>query len=316
MIHALSYVMDTTDELTSNLEELGYRVRIASIDHLPMLKKQIEEQHNQGLLDDQFYQERLAWFRFEIPNSLQNAKSLISVAVPRPQTRAVFTWNGNRCPLIIPPTYTGYNIIAKRVESLLEGILSKKRYKLARTELPLKLLAARSGLVQYGRNNISYVSGMGSFFELVAFYSDLPCEVDDWKEATMMKQCESCELCRLACPTGAITSNRFLLRAERCITYQNEKKGDVPFPDWLAGSWHNSLEGCMRCQIACPVDKPFREWVGEEEEFSEEETLLLLSGTSIDKLAKETIGKLERLDILADLNILPRNLGCFFRKHE
>jgi epoxyqueuosine reductase len=304
------------DELASTLLELGYSARTVSVDHLPLLKKQIDEQRNQGLLDDQFYQERLAWVRFEVPNNLQNAQSIITIAVPRPQTRAVFTLNGNRHPLIIPPTYTAYNIIAQRVEDLFGRELGKKGHKVARTALPLKLLAARSGLVQYGRNNISYVPGMGSFLELVGLYSDMPCEVDDWQEATMMKNCEGCELCRLACPTGAIPSDRFLLRAERCISYHNEKKGDVPFPAWLAVSWHNSLEGCMRCQWSCPVDKPFIGWVGEEEEFSEEETSLLLAGASADNLTKETIKKLKRLDILTDLSILPRNLGVFFRKNE
>jgi epoxyqueuosine reductase len=132
----------------------------------------------------------------------------------------------------------------------------------------------------------------------------------------MLQACEKCDLCRRACPTGAIPSDRFLLRAERCISYHNEKKGDIPFPSWMDVRWHNCIEGCMRCQRACPVDKHFLDWVEDEEEFSEEETALLLEGASRERLHEETVRKLANLDILNDLGILPRNLGVFFRKHE
>lgn len=302
------------DELFDRLGKLGYQARTVSIEHLGLLQKQIEEQRSQGLLNSEFYQNRLNWFRFQIPESLLKAQSLIVVAVPRPQTRAVFTWNGIRSPLILPPTYTAYNSGTKQVESLLAKMLSEKGYRVAGTALPLKLLATRSGLGQYGRNNISYVSGMGSFLQLVAVYSDMPCEEDSWQEPLMLQACEKCELCRRACPTGAIPSDRFLLRAELCISYHNEKKGDIPFPSWMDASWHNCVEGCMRCQRACPLNKQFLDWVGDEEEFSEQETALLLEGTSSERLPEETVRKLRHLDILNDLGILPRNLGVFFRK--
>jgi len=304
------------DELFKRLIELGYQARTVSIEHLRLLQKQIDEQRNEGLLDNQFYQDRLAWFRFQIPESLPKAQSIIVVAVPRPQTRAIFTLNGNRRPLILPPTYTAYKGITEQVQNLLAKMLSEKGYTVTGTALPLKLLAARSGLAEYGRNNLCYVSGMGSFLQLVAVYSDMPCEENSWQQAAMMHTCEDCELCRRACPTGAVPSDRFLLRAERCITYHNEKKGDVPFPSWLDASWHNCLEGCMRCQRACPLNKQFLDWIGEEEEFSEEETAFLLDGVSRDRLPEETVRKLVHLDILDDLGILPRNLGVFFKKHE
>jgi len=287
-----------------------------SVEHLPLLQKQIEEQRNQKLLDPQFFQERLSWVRFEVPESLPKAKSIIVAAVPRPQTRAVFTWNGVRRPLVLPPTYTAYGVVIKQVQDLLTQSLSERGCNVARTALPFKLLAARSGLVQYGRNNITYAPGLGSFLQLAAYYTDMPCEEDSWQEPTMMQACEKCDLCRRACPTGAIPSDRFLLRAELCISYHNEKKGDIQFPSWMDPSWHNCIEGCMRCQRACPVDKQFLNWVEDEVEFSEEETAMLLEGTPREKLPEETAEKLTHLDILDDVGILPRNLGVFFKKKE
>lgn len=304
------------DELFVRLKERGYQARMVSISHLQLLRKEIDNFRDRGLLEKGFYQDRLTWFSFQVPENLPKAQSLIVVAIPRPQTRAIFTWNGQRRPLILPPTYTAYDRITEEAESLFTEILGEKDYTSTGTALPLKLLAVRSGLGQYGRNNVCYVSGMGSFLQLAAVYSDMPCEQDGWQEATMMKSCEECDLCHHACPTGAISSDRFLLHAERCISYHNEKKGDIPFPKWMDAAWHNCVVGCMRCQSACPQNKNFIKWIGEEEEFSEQETALLLQDIPKDKLPIATLTKLKHLDLIDYLSCLPRNLGIFFPPHR
>jgi epoxyqueuosine reductase len=278
------------------------------------LQNEVEERLRWGFLDKDFYQERLAWFRFQVPEELSKAQSIIAVAIPRPQSHAAFTWNGVTRALIVPPTYTAYDETRKKVEDFIAEILGQDGYKVARTGLPLKLLAVRSGLAQYGRNNICYVAGMGSFLQLVAVYSDMPCEKDQWQEPKMMKTCWDCQLCRQACPTGAIPSDRFLLRAERCISYHNEKKGDIAFPDWMKPSWHNCVVGCLHCQRACPETREFLKWIGQKEKFTEEETALLLKGVTHDQLPKATTEKLERLSLTDYLENLPRNLGVFFNR--
>jgi epoxyqueuosine reductase len=235
-------------------------------------------------------------------------------AIPRPQTRAIFMWKGRRRAFIIPPTYTSYDETPEQFEKVVADILSRAGFSLERAMLPLKQLAVRSGLGEYGRNNICYVSGMGSFLQLVAVYSDLHCEKDTWRNPMMMEQCEGCTLCLRACPTGAISSDRFLLHGEKCIAYHNEKKGAVPFPDWMAASSHNCLVGCMHCQRVCPLNKEFIKWIGAEEEFSEKETALLLEGRPLKKLPATMLKKLERLSLVDYYTSLSRNLGVFFKK--
>jgi epoxyqueuosine reductase len=299
-----------------NLTEHGYKGRILSIKHLRDLQGELERRYRDGSLEKEFYHERLSWFDFRIPENLREAKSLMVVAVPRPQSQAVFKWNEESRALILPPTYVDYEKTRKQVENFLAEILATKGYKVARTSLPLKLLAVRSGLGWYGRNNICYVPGMGSFLQLVAVYSDLPCHKDNWGEAMMMESCQNCHACRQSCPTGAISSDRFLLRAERCIVFHNEKKGDVPFPAWMDPSWHNCLVGCMVCQKVCPQNKNFLQWVEEKEEFSEEETELILKGAPRDQLPAAIIEKLRHLDLFEDADILPRNLSVFFKRQK
>jgi epoxyqueuosine reductase len=304
------------EDLLLRLEERGYQGCVVSIRRLREMQDEIEGNYKRGLFDKEFYQERLAWFDFRIPSSLPEAASLIVVAVPRPKSKAVFTWNGESRALILPPTYVAYEETRKRVEDLLAKIFDTKGFRITRTKLPLKLLAVCSGLGSYGRNNICYVPGMGSFLQLVAVYSDLPCQKDDWREAQMMESCHNCHACIQRCPTGAIPTDRFLLRAERCIVFHNEKPGDIPFPDWINPSWHNCLVGCLHCQNVCPQNKDFSQWIEGKEEFSQKETGFLLEGVPRDRLPAATVRKLEQLDLIGYLDSLRRNLGVFFKKSE
>jgi epoxyqueuosine reductase len=128
----------------------------------------------------------------------------------------------------------------------------------------------------------------------------------------MMDRCQTCEACLRICPTQAIPSDRFLLHAERCIVFHNERPPEYPFPDWIDPAAHNCVVGCMHCQRACPENRTFLEWIEGDEEFSHEETSLLLRGALPAQLPAATVQKLQRLELLDSLNTLPRNLGVFF----
>jgi epoxyqueuosine reductase len=298
----------------SKLIQKNCRIRIVSTRHLPELQREIEDRRSHGLFDKQFCEDYMFRFEFTPPEELKNAQSLIVVAMARPPTKATFTWNGKPRSFILPPTYTAYDQKRIEIENLLAVILGREGYKIATPILPLKLLATRSGLAEYGRNNICYVKGMGSFMRLAAVYSDIPCEKDEWQNTKMMARCEHCELCREACPTGAISSERFLLRAEKCLTYHNEKKGEIPFPEWIQPSWHNCLVGCLHCQRVCPENQSYLKLVGETAEFTEEETRLLMKGSLREQLSASTVKKLEYLGLMDYIDSLPRNLSVLLRK--
>ena len=296
------------DELQQRLEERGYRAGIVAAQRLADLREGIYARHRAGLLDEGLYNRYLASFEAEPPETLQETKSIIVVAVPDPQGRIFFSWEGQSVPVIVPPTYLHWRQVDNRVEEALAEIVGERGYRVALANLPKKLTAVRSGLAVYGRNNVTYVPGMGSLYRLVILWSDLPCEEDNWEELRALDACEKCEACRRACPTGAISSDRFLLHAERCLTFFNEKPGELPFPDWLDPSWHNCLVGCMRCQRVCPENKEVKDWVEGKEEFTEADTALLLAGVGQEHLPPETTEKLESLDLIELLDIIPRNL--------
>jgi epoxyqueuosine reductase len=296
------------DQLQRWLGEQGYAGGILPSQHLTDLQEDIEARHRTGLLDEDLYHEYLASFDVEPPETPFRTQSIIEVAVPDPQRRIFFSWEGQSVPVIVPPTYLHWRQVDNRVEEALAKIVGERGYRVALANLPKKLTAVRSGIAAYGRNNVTYVPDMGSLYRLVIFWSDLPCEEDNWQELRALGACEKCRACERACPTGAISSDRFLLHAERCLTFFNEKPAQVAFPDWLDPSWHNCLVGCMRCQRVCPENREVKDWVEGEEEFTEDETGLLLDGVDQEHLPQETTEKLERLDLIELLDIIPRNL--------
>lgn len=298
----------TREALLTRLEERGYRASVVSLHHLTELEKDIQRLFTKGLFDKAFYQEELTSFDFKTPDSLPQAQSLIAVAVPQPQNRVSFVLGEKPFSFLIPPTYQ--NSIDEEIKKLILGFLKPMGYRLVKAYLPLKLLAIRSGLALYGKNNIAYAHGMGSFFRLIGFYSDLPCMDDNWGELRIMESCKDCSACGKSCPASAIGSDRFLLHAERCLTYHNERSND--FPGWIDPSWHHCLVGCLICQKSCPINRSFIDRIEESEGFSQEETALLLKGASKDDLGPETLRKLERLGLLEYIGLLPRNLKVLF----
>ncbi len=290
--------------LYESIEKQGFQGKIVSIAHLNELQKEIEAHHKKGLLDEELYDAYLASFDFECHLKLADARSLIIVSAPQPQIQVTFVREDTSYPVIIPPTY---NFSADdQVADLLKAYLEPQGYQLRKVRLPEKLLAVRSGLAQYGKNNITYVKGMGSFHRPVVFISDFPCEADSWGEPKVIVQCEKCSACMKACPTDAIGSDRFLLHAERCLTFHNERAND--FPEWLSPSWHNSLVGCMICQKVCPANKDVAKWIDAGAAFDREETALILSAVSDDRLPHETFAKLKKMDMMEYYDVLGRNL--------
>ena len=297
--------METT--LIEELERRGFRARVVSIDHLHDLEDEIEHRRQAGALDEAFWEYLGTQLDFEL-NGPPGPRSLIVVAVADPLVQFSFAWNGSHTRLAVPPTYLHWQRSDARIEATLVELLEPLGYGVRRAALPKKLLAARSGLAEYGTNNIAYVAGMGSFVRFSVFFSDLPCRNDNWQEAKLMDRCQDCSACRNVCPTGAIPTDRFLLRAELCTTFHNERPRDVEFPAWLDRSVHNCLVGCLHCQRVCPENRDVLGWIEQGAEFDAEETRLLMQGTPLEQLPSRTATKLERWDLTELVELFPRNL--------
>jgi epoxyqueuosine reductase len=288
------------------LERDGCSAKAVPTSRLGQLREDIQSLHSTGALNEKVYDDYLLTMKYQVPKDFPDAKSVIVIAVPHPQLKIAFRWKGKRVETVVPPTYAFAREVDERVRNVMAKSVAPELLRLEKTILPLKTLAARSGLTLYGRNNIAYGPKKGSFLRLTAFYTDLSCEDDVWGDRKMLPACKTCRACLKACPNGVIGEDRFLIRVERCLTFLNEQSTENTFPNWVDPAAHNAIVGCMNCQKACPYDKALISSYSEGGEFSEEETEYLLQGEFKGNRAKAMEEKLKLIGL--DLSIFPRNL--------
>ena len=298
----------TASELIDRLRGRGFAGAVAGVERLPALRAAICGQVVPGGLDPQFVQERLGFFDFEPPSDFPGAASLIVTAIPLSQSRVWFHWRGRRFGVLVPPGYIGFDQAGRRVQEVVAGILTPAGYRVAPVLLPEKLIAACTGLAMYGANNVVYVPGMGSLLRLVTFFSDLPPGEAAWHAPKALPRCGGCNSCARACPTGAIEAGRFLLHAERCLVFHNERPGTIPFPEWIPAGRHECLVGCMECQRACPENRLHLGTVEDAGEFSERDTGIILEGRPEQDLPSRLAARLRGADLMAQYAVLARNL--------
>lgn len=291
--------------IISKLKVAGFKCRVISMDHLHELEKEIHSLYDRHLVDNTFYRERLTNFHFSIPETLPGARSVIIVTAFQPIMQLTFSWKSSQYKVVVPPTYA-YDTDWKALDCL-EEILGPRGFRVVKAWLPEKMLATRSGLAHYGRNNITYVDGMGSFHRPAAFFTDALLPGEYWEEPQPLDRCGRCSTCVKKCPTGAIAPDRFLLHAEKCLTFLNES--ERPFPGWLDASLHHCLIGCMICQKVCPVNRPFLDRIFQAAAFSEEETGILLENRPKTQLPVRLVEKIEPTGLLEEYNVLSRNLA-------
>jgi len=284
-------------------------LKILSIKRLYELKKDIESFVESEALNQ--FQKYIvnSIYEFEVPTVDFEIKSIVIIAVPRPAYAKVeFVWQGKKFLVasLVKSNIDGDDA-PTATRRYLKNYLTPKGYHIEYApNLPLKRLAARSGLAVYGRNNICYVEGMGSFLTLVAYFTNIPCIKDDWTEIRQAEICDSCRLCINSCPTDAIRDDRFLLDNERCLSYFNESAGE--FPQWIPLSAHHCVYDCLKCQTNCPMNIEYLNNVIGPIKFSEEETHILLSGSKFHEFSPTLQKKVKLLGMDEWLEAIPRNL--------
>lgn len=287
-----------------------------SINHLEELQADIDKLRLEGKLsDNEVFQGYLSNKRFAVPKSFPNTKSIIIIAIFNKLMLVDFHLDGKKHEVMLPPGYYSTGLSKETLQDVVLGdIIKKPGYKISRaTRVHLKLLAVRSGLGRYGRNNLVYVDEMGSLLRLSAYFTD--CQLDDdWTEVEMMDDCKDCKICMIHCPNNCITEERFVINAGKCLSLFNEVEGE--FPEWISPQAHNALIGCMRCQICCPANREFVRLTGRLEDITEEETQRILSGTADEKLLTSLSKKLRNFGPASSKEAFPiftRNLRALMR---
>ena len=302
----------TTPDWTNVLEDLakaGWTARVVAAQRMDDLRSRVAGILASGELPGPTAGHLSDEVAFAWPAGLPSARSVVVAATPRPLTRATLTVGGREREVVVPPHYAGYRTVPDGLAEALATALAPSGHAAARFEPPLKTLAARAGLARYGRNNIAYVPGLGSYLMLAACATDAPPPTDaTWDEPLQLDRCERCSACLRACPSGAIRADRFLLQTDRCLTSVNED--EAPFPDWVDPAWHHCAVGCLRCQQACPESAGVELRIAPAEVFDAKESAAILAATPAEELGTATREKLARCGLDYSPALIARNLGA------
>jgi len=303
--------MSPEDTVREWAKARSYRLAMGPVEVLDEVSRSFEKRREAGEIEARFYEENLAGFTYLDGVTLRNPRSVILVAVPKPAHILAFTVGDKKVETILPPTYVRYRKAFAEVRDDLAEELARSGFRVELLNAPLKALGNRLGLLSYGRNNVGFIEGLGSYFQLVGLVSDMPLAAGSpppRPAETLLPRCQKCRICAAACPTGAIEKERILLHAEKCYTLFSESLN--PIPEDLKPPSPKCLIGCLRCQELCPEDKGLLRYENAAVSFDAEETEAFLGikpaadGPAFDRAQK----KFQELGLTEGRPVFRRNL--------
>jgi epoxyqueuosine reductase len=287
----------------------GFKVAAGGVSLLEEVRSSLQKRRDRGEIEDVFFRDYLDNFSYLESCRLKKPQSILIVALPRTAHTLSFSVGGKTVETILPPTYVLYLKSFSDVRDDLEAAVSAYNCHLEILNAPLKTSANLLGLLSYGRNNIGYIDGLGSYFQLVGLVSDKHIgEISRLASPVpkLLPKCLECRICAKACPTGAIDKDRILLHAEKCYTLFSESPN--PIPEDLKPPSTKCLIGCMRCQQVCPENRGLLKYEGAAVSFDSEETGVFLGETRGSSRAKERVrAKFLKLGLTEDISIFRRN---------
>jgi epoxyqueuosine reductase len=300
--------MNTEEIVQAWAKTRGYRASVGGVSLLDEVRSALRERREAGEIEAGFYGDNLDIFTY-----LEG----VPIAVPKPAYVLTFIVGDKTVETILPPTYVRYRKTFADVRDDFAEAVSGLGFRVGLLNAPLKALGSRLGLLSYGRNNVGYIAGLGSYFQLVGLVSDLPYDdsVPPRLAETLLPRCRECRICAAACPTGAIDRERVLLHAEKCYTLFSESPR--PIPESLKPPSPKCIIGCLRCQELCPENKGLLRHENAAVSFDAEETKAFLGmtpakdGPAFDRVQT----KFQELGLTEGLPVFRRNLKRLLRLH-
>jgi epoxyqueuosine reductase len=306
------------DQANLTLKDFFLRHRAVSVDHLEELQADIDRLENEGRIShNTVFRHYISEKQFRIPKDFSDARSLIIIAVFMKPMLVNFHFGGRKHEIVLPTAYYDDGLTEEMLHHyIMNDVVDRPGCRIQRANVLRKLLAVRSGLGRYGRNNLCYVEGMGSMLALHPYFADYRCE-DGWTETKMMDSCKNCRICMENCPNNCISEENFVINVNRCLSLFNEINGE--FPEWIKPDAHNALMGCTRCQFCCPANRDVIRSPGRLEDVTEEETRKILSGIPDKELLATLCRKLRGFGPTQSKErfpVLTRNLAVLLRQER
>lgn len=184
----------------------------------------------------------------------QNAKSVIMLAVPYDDGTSYL--DGVSAYAHVKDYHKFFEELFCRLIPKFEKVFPGKTFKGFADHSPIaeKVAAAKAGLGMIGKNSLLIHPIYGSYLFLGEIITD---EILPY-ESFSISQCDSCMLCKTACPANAIGDHG--IDAEKCLSALSQKK-HLTEEELLLLQKNEIAWGCDICQKACPYNQK-REYTG------------------------------------------------------
>ncbi len=145
---------------------------------------------------------------------------------------------------------------AERIFARLNVKTPQLKYRVCVDTAPLleRALAAKAQQGFIGKNTCYIHESHGSFLLLAVVLCN---QEPDSASVSVSSGCESCTLCQVNCPTGALNTD-YSIDSRKCLSYWTiEHRGEIPLEFWPHLSKY--YFGCDICQLVCPYNQQARE---------------------------------------------------------
>lgn len=187
--------------------------------------------------------------RIDINSLLENAKTIISIAIPYK------TIEVDKSKPYLSKSSLGidyHRILRNKLDSISEFIKNsygaRSVYFTDTGCLHDREVAKKCGIGFYGKNTSIITKEYGSFVFLGEIVTDLFID----RDVEIESKCGDCTLCLDACPTKAL-EKPYYLNAKKCLSFVTQKKEILT--DYEIKKMGLRLYGCDVCQDVCPYNK-------------------------------------------------------------
>lgn len=247
--------MSLTDQIKDFALDLGYHaVGITSAEPFPQLKACLEAS------GDEYSDFPTLPQAVDPQNNLPGARSVIVLiydygaeGFPEELSRYIARLYQARC--FLTPANRIHGVRHQLMRQFLEG----RGLRLGRAQkagIADRQAAVRAGVAQFGKNTLVNVPKMGSFVMIYSVIVDT--ELDYGKALDGFHCPPKCNVCKDACPTGAIVGDGHMV-PKMCIAL-NSFITDSPerhyIPTAIREKMGTAVHGCDRCQQICPRNQP------------------------------------------------------------